>query len=576
MSTISSTKRPRSESAAEPSNPRESCPEYRSFFGPATETTSTKDNTEIRQKYLLPDVLLGTSAEQRKSAFQEVSLPSGTYEYTGSPPTSSSSTATRMLSEGVKEIEKHIEADANDRHYAGLYEMQTNAAVDQCASEPGTVAPGGVSSIQLTGLESLDVRPGPSKSRTPVFVDHGVGSRSTIPMLMKTSWQSSRLCSDELRMAFEVWRLSKKCELPFPPESLGLAEVPIPDFQTDNSEPLTTSGPGPHFPPRTVCVLMFRQPLGDMIGSQVLPHDLVHLHMELADQLLTLATHEFHYRDLNEGLLRDSDNTLLIIDWGKMRGNLSPRRQSGLTDAEATIDRATDDTRSANPLFLPTCSLKVASAIHSWNGAVTTASVDFQEALDTGAGHRAGLDSILARLAGLRNPLKKLAVHGHRHIDDLESAVFLHFWRMAYCGPSTPEPREFSALLQFGVKMQNLWSSDGNWTPVLRQYCSKAGREWIKLMRDLRDTIYNARVALDQSLSDSFEKQAKLNLDRLEVELLTLPWNNHQDVKHNLYSLFENRHLFDESRLNEIERKCFKKCSELLRNAEIAIKARRL
>lgn len=135
MSNFASTERSRSESSPKPSDSRDSPPAYRFFFGPAEATTSTRDDTDIRNKYLLPDVLLGISANQRKVAFQGVSLPVGSSGYTGSPPTSSSTAARTMVSDGAQEIENQIEIDAQNRHYIGLYEMQTNTAADRSAKE---------------------------------------------------------------------------------------------------------------------------------------------------------------------------------------------------------------------------------------------------------------------------------------------------------------------------------------------------------------------------------------------------------------------------------------------------------
>lgn len=109
---------------------------------------------------------------------------------------------------------------------------------------------------------------------------------------------------------------------------------------------------------------------------------------------------------------------------------------------------------------------------------------------------------------------------------------------------------------------------------ALDTWCKRASWDWHALMRDLWSTISEARAKLDKFLWTNFENQARLSLDCLEVELQTLEWNDDQDVKHNLYHLFENRHLLDETRLNEIERECFEKCSELLRDAEVVIKAR--
>lgn len=89
----------------------------------------------------------------------------------------------------------------------------------------------------------------------------------------------------------------------------------------------------------------------------------------------------------------------------------------------------------------------------------------------------------------------------------------------------------------------------------------------------LRTTICKARADLDVVLLDNFDKQPRLSLECLQVELLTLPWNDAQDVRHNLYNLFENRGLLEETGLNDIEKQCFQHCSTLLREGEISIKA---
>lgn len=53
----------------------------------------------------------------------------------GSPPTSAAPAAVAVLTTGAMEIEQDIRKDAKQRHYAGIYEMQTNTAVDQSAKE---------------------------------------------------------------------------------------------------------------------------------------------------------------------------------------------------------------------------------------------------------------------------------------------------------------------------------------------------------------------------------------------------------------------------------------------------------
>lgn len=53
----------------------------------------------------------------------------------GSPPTAADPAAGPMLTTGAMEIRKDIAKDAQKRHYPGVYEMQTNTAVDRSAKE---------------------------------------------------------------------------------------------------------------------------------------------------------------------------------------------------------------------------------------------------------------------------------------------------------------------------------------------------------------------------------------------------------------------------------------------------------
>lgn len=332
---------------------------------------------------------------------------------------------------GQEAIVKILQFLSSEEHQSQLYGHWDLVAERVLNFKPGTVLRGGAPSIELTGLEELDARPGPFRARTSVFADQGEGPERTV---VKFSWLARHLLMQELEISDAIYNFPADCRLPYPPEPLGLAEVPDPDFQIDNCEPLRISGPAPYHPPRTACVLVTKQHLGDVIGKQVPPQYLAHIHMELADQLLVLATHGYHDRDLNEGnirILQGSHKTLLIIDFGNVRKNLSPRGRSGMTDAEATIDRATDDTRSANAMFLPTCCSKVAAAIKHWNSAVENATNGLQRALARGHDHRVALRRISAELGALRNAMREIATQSHRYIDDLESAVYLQFWSVS-------------------------------------------------------------------------------------------------------------------------------------------------
>lgn len=306
--------------------------------------------------------------------------------------------------------------------------------------DPDTVTRGGDTRIEFNSLEELDVRPGPFRTRTAVYADQG---KAVTRRLVKISWQPRHLESHELEVLRKIQQYNEDSEdefyFPNAPIAIGLGIIEAPDFQPRNSDVLPAVGPEPKFQSRIIVVLITEQCLGDEIGDQVTPEDLVHIHLELAGLFLMLATKGLHYRDINEGnirTLRGEHRTILVIDFGNVRENLSPWGRSGLTDAEAILDRARDDTKSANALFLPSCCAHVQAAIVAWDDAATRAAREFKQALgDNHSDHRSdlrpGLLRISARLSDLRSALRDQVTYSHRYIDDLESAVYLHFWRVS-------------------------------------------------------------------------------------------------------------------------------------------------
>ncbi|PWN19100.1 hypothetical protein BCV69DRAFT_44458 [Microstroma glucosiphilum] len=332
----------------------------------------------------------------------------------------------------IVKILRFVNLEQYSTQLCGHWDVKT---IKQLSLEPDTVAPGNPLCINLAGhLQDLNVRPGPFRTRTAVLVEQTEAAQKH---MLKVSWQDPHLRLHELAMMRGVASFSDESKLPYAAVPLGLALIEPHDFQTDNSAPLEKIGTlPPHFTTRVVCALVYKHHLGDLIGRQVLPHDLVHIHVELARQLLSLAKHGYHYRDLNEGnvrLLRGSINTLLLIDLGNVRRDLSPRGKSGSTDAEAIIERARDDTRSANEYFLPTCFVDAKKAIKKWNSEVTRSKVVFKSAVDSDAsdGLQLGLLRVSERLSDLHQALRSQAKYSHRYIDDLESATYQHFWRVS-------------------------------------------------------------------------------------------------------------------------------------------------
>jgi hypothetical protein len=296
--------------------------------------------------------------------------------------------------------------------------------------------------IRVKGeLRPLAVRSGLFGSCTAVFAD-----QEEPPLLLKVTWRPEHLRAHELRIARGTLGLG----LPYAPEPIGLAKISTAGFQTRTSENFTTpatpvsvvkAGLKPlqrrGLGPRALSALVTRQPLADQIGKETsLPH-LVHLHLQLAQQLLKFAKGGYHYRDLNEGnvcRLRGSADTLLLIDLGNMRRRLSPRgRPPGMTDAEAIIDRGIGDMQSANPLFLPLCYAQVDKAVKLWDAFATDLPNQLGKltAKKTKKRLRRAIKTISKPLHKFSEILRKFAVYSHRYIDDLESALYLHFWRVS-------------------------------------------------------------------------------------------------------------------------------------------------
>jgi hypothetical protein len=187
-----------------------------------------------------------------------------------------------------------------------------------------------------------------------------------------------------------------------------------------------------------VKALVTDQYIEDHIGCQVLQQRLVDIHAQLAEHLQSLSQKEYHYRDTNDGnirVLRGSRNILMIIDYGNARKSLGRRGSPDISDAEATIDRATDDTRSMTQKIVPVCTQNVEDGVKRWHGQVEYLS----RATKRLGGPRDCLKSRLRILSEglpeLRASLLQAAVQSRRYIDDLESAAhraaYLHMWQVS-------------------------------------------------------------------------------------------------------------------------------------------------
>ncbi|PWN17703.1 hypothetical protein BCV69DRAFT_130371 [Microstroma glucosiphilum] len=455
--------------------------------------------------------------------------------------------------------------------------------------------------IQISkGLQPLYVRYGPFRTRTAVFADH-VDDADQIDdfgkvkvTMVKASWVAPHLVPHELMILKHIQRKKRlRRNLPLLPIPIGLAQVPA-DFQRATSQK-TRPRSGFPFPARAICSLVTQQHLGYPIPIDVSPPRLARLHKQFAEQLFILAKGGVHYRDVSNGnmrILRGTDDTLLIIDLGNARLGMRPRGHAPISDAEATIDGAIDDTRSATPEFLPLCSTKVKKGPKSWNMTMQDLSKSARLLLEkTGNGtdsfHEGVRNMISGSLGTLRKALKIAAVHSHRYIDDLESATYLHMWQMARRSGNTDQ---FSTKLTTQGEKDVFWEETGPLNTVsspttvcgefrltvlalltcdhqtMDNFCPDASEEWKSLMRGLRETIHAAQEQLRHELESQFERDVPLSALKTALKDLPVGTDRCKEVKDIVNRLFEGRGLA-KNKILPTEVNCFEECIRLLDDA---------
>ncbi|PWN22125.1 hypothetical protein BCV69DRAFT_133462 [Microstroma glucosiphilum] len=286
-------------------------------------------------------------------------------------------------------------------------------------------------------LDELHARPGPFRTRTAVWADQDKRDKKYQGKvtMVKASWVAPHLTKHELMILRKMKK--KRVNLPNAPHPIGTALLPAGFWHTTSD---VTTDSALTWPARSLCVLVTKHCIGILIPLDIKPHDLVYIHQQLAEQLLALAEGGFHYRDLNEGnirLLRGTDNILLIVDFGNVRLDFERRGHHHQWEATATIARARDDTRSANPIFLPSSCAAATQAIKDWEKAVDKAVEGSRQGLQV-ARSKTGSELLQAVLAPIQDQLRTLQealrdsyVYSHRYIDDLESSLYLHVWQVS-------------------------------------------------------------------------------------------------------------------------------------------------
>jgi hypothetical protein len=283
-------------------------------------------------------------------------------------------------------------------------------------------------------MQPLKLRPGPFRSGTAVFADEDGDSEERV-LVVKTSWLDDRLVWRELAVLRDM---QANLKMPNAPVPIGLARSPT-GFQKTTAE-LATPGSAFDIPARTASVLVTKQRLGLHISPYEPLSVVLHIHLQLVEQLLLLAEGGYHFRDINDGnvrLLRGTQKTLLLIDYANVSKSSERGRQPGKPDTIATIDRAKDDIRAGDTMYAPTCYASAERAIDHWKSAVSVivgnSRHKCQEALDKPYNDRLQLVSaeIRKRLPELHKAQREVNVLSHRYLDDLEASLYLLLWNVS-------------------------------------------------------------------------------------------------------------------------------------------------
>ncbi|CAO1635865.1 unnamed protein product [Jaminaea pallidilutea] len=339
--------------------------------------------------------------------------------------------------------------------------------------------------------------------------------------------------------------------------------TPLPDsHQHSGAQPPTVSQPrapasSNQLKALFLDVLVFQHRQGMQIpdlNPKLSESDIVHVFAQVVAELWAYTQRNLHYRDFNVGNIlvevqsngaaksfRDGRPKLVLADHGNMRKGLlrrsgdGPVLLPGADDALRTLvpglsepdalqveappfwqDAALDDVRSANPLFLPHC-VHVLTAAHNQFRAKNKALVKRQTATEGGE-----VQTVASPVASLRKEMdlarKKIYVHAHRFIDDLESCT----WLLLYLRVQNANVASLLDTMTALDSKSQVWTDREEWLEFLEAVFSPSDESWVQLFVDLREIICPAQQQLRKTLGDHYDaivRASHLEYADLDLEL---------------------------------------------------------
>jgi hypothetical protein len=166
----------------------------------------------------------------------------------------------------------------------------------------------------------------------------------------------------------------------------------------------------------------------------------------------------------------DSEDVLVLADHGNMRKLLRPSGTELQGDFDVVLERAEDDARSANQLFLPTGHYRILRQLNVLKAAMN--SLQDQEAKILARPPSACTRSQMSELAvdslpAMRRRLIQIVKYSHRYVDDLESAQYLHIFQVAQReGIDSKAKNEVARFLSNIFEKTEAWHDEGFWSDV--------------------------------------------------------------------------------------------------------------
>lgn len=203
--------------------------------------------------------------------------------------------------------------------------------------------------------------------------------------------------------------------LPGTPVPIGDLQLDLPLYKPPSNQP--------EFDSRRLYAHAYQNTLGSLIPDSMSESGLSYLFEQLTEQLRGFSKAGAHYRDLNlENVLCKIEDgqvpQLVLVDHGNMRLDGNPRGSSNLRSAKTlwTFPKiAEEDTRSANPKYLPSSMGHAELALRNLTRLARERARSLAMASDATAANRSK-QAVEVR--------RELLLYAYSHIDDLESSCY--------------------------------------------------------------------------------------------------------------------------------------------------------